>query len=53
MSKTALITLCLFVPFVAVWIHDGWSRKVVWALVLQLFGHIPGVMYGLHEVTRD
>jgi uncharacterized membrane protein YqaE (UPF0057 family) len=26
--------------------------KVVWALPLQLVGHIPGVVYGLYEVTR-
>ncbi len=53
MGKVLLIVLCLFFPFLAVLIHDGPSRKVLWALLLQLLGHIPGVIYGIYQVTRD
>jgi uncharacterized membrane protein YqaE (UPF0057 family) len=52
-GKVLLIILCLFLPFLAVLIHDGPSRKVLWALLLQLLGHIPGVIYGIYQVTRD
>ena len=53
MRKVLLIILCLFVPFLAVLIHDGLSRKVLWAILLQIVGHIPGVVYGIYQVTRD
>jgi uncharacterized membrane protein YqaE (UPF0057 family) len=53
MGKVLLIILCLFFPFVAVLIHDGPSKKVLWALLLQLLGHFPGVVYGIYEVTKD
>ena len=53
MTKVLLIILCLFLPFLAVLIHDGPSKKVLWALLLQLLGHIPGVIYGIYQVTRD
>jgi uncharacterized membrane protein YqaE (UPF0057 family) len=51
--KVLLIVLCLFLPFLAVLLHDGLSRKVLWAILLQLLGHIPGVVYGIYQVTRD
>ncbi|MDQ2955521.1 MAG: YqaE/Pmp3 family membrane protein [Actinomycetota bacterium] len=53
MVKVLLIILCLFFPFLAVLIHDGPSRKVLWALLLQLLGHVPGVIYGIYQVTKD
>ncbi len=53
MAKILLIILCFFFPFLAVLIHDGFSRKVLWAFLLQLLGHIPGVIYGIYQVTRD
>jgi uncharacterized membrane protein YqaE (UPF0057 family) len=53
MRKVLLIILCLFLPFLAVLIHDGLSRKVLWAILLQIVGHIPGVVYGIYQVTRD
>jgi uncharacterized membrane protein YqaE (UPF0057 family) len=53
MRKVLLVILCLFFPFIAVLIHDGLSRKVLWAFLLQLLGHIPGVIYGIYQVTRD
>ena len=53
MRKVLLIILCLFLPFLAVLIHDGLSRKVLWAILLQIIGHIPGVVYGIYQVTKD
>ena len=53
MSKTLLIVLCFFFPFLAVLIHSGPSRKVLWALLLQLLGHVPGVIYGIYQIVED
>ena len=54
LRKILLIVLCLFFPFLAVLILDGPSKKVLLALLLQLLGHIPGVIYGIYEVvTHD
>lgn len=53
MRKVLLIILCFFFPFIAVLIQDGLSRKVLWAFLLQLLGHIPGVIYGIYQVTKD
>jgi uncharacterized membrane protein YqaE (UPF0057 family) len=53
MPKVLLIVLCFFFPFLAVLIHDGPSKKVLWALLLQLLGHVPGVIYGLYQVIED
>lgn len=50
--QVGLIVLCLFFPFVAVMLHGEPLRKVLIALVLQLLGHFPGVVYGLVQVTR-
>jgi uncharacterized membrane protein YqaE (UPF0057 family) len=51
--KVALIILCFFFPFVAVLLHGDPPKKVLIALVLQLLGHFPGVVYGLVQITRD
>jgi uncharacterized membrane protein YqaE (UPF0057 family) len=51
MGKVLLIILCLFLPFLAVLIRKGPCIEVLWAFLLQLLGHIPGVIYGLYEVT--
>jgi len=53
MAKVLLIVLCFFFPFLAVLIHDGPSKKVLWAFLLQLLGHVPGVIYGLYQVIED
>ena len=53
MPKVLLIVLCFFFPFLAVLIHDGPSKKVLWAFLLQLLGHVPGVIYGLYQVIED
>lgn len=52
MRKILLIILCLFLPFLAVLIHDGPSRRVLWAILFQIIGHIPGVVYGIYVVTQ-
>jgi uncharacterized membrane protein YqaE (UPF0057 family) len=52
MGKVLLIILCFFFPFIAVLIRYGPCMKVIWALLLQLLGHIPGVIYGIYEVTK-
>ncbi len=51
--RIALIVLCFFFPFLAVLLKDGPSKKVLIAFLLQLLGHVPGVVYGLLVVTRD
>jgi uncharacterized membrane protein YqaE (UPF0057 family) len=53
MGKVLLILLCLFLPFVAVLIKKGPCLDVLWAFLLQLLGHIPGVIYGIVKVTSD
>ncbi|WP_082763874.1 YqaE/Pmp3 family membrane protein [Frondihabitans sp. PAMC 28766] len=53
MRRLLLIILCFFFPFLAVLIHEGPSVKVLIAILLQLIGHFPGVVYGIYQVTRD
>jgi uncharacterized membrane protein YqaE (UPF0057 family) len=53
MVKVLLVILCLFLPFLAVLIKDGPCLKVLWAFLLQLCGHIPGVIYGIYQVVKD
>jgi uncharacterized membrane protein YqaE (UPF0057 family) len=52
-GKLLLIILCFFLPFLAVLLHEGPTRRVLWAFLLQLLGHIPGVIYGIYVVTQD
>ena len=42
-----------FFPPVAVLIHDRPYLKMLWTFLLQLLGHVPGVIYGIYQVTRD
>jgi uncharacterized membrane protein YqaE (UPF0057 family) len=51
--KVLLVLLCLFLPWVAVLLKEGPSMKVLWAFLLQLLGHIPGVLYGLWVILED
>lgn len=53
MKKVLLVLLCLVLPFLAVLIKDGLSKKVLWAFLLQLCGHVPGVIYGIYQVLKD
>ena len=50
--KILLIILCLLLPFLAVLIKKGPCMEVLWAFLLQLLGHIPGVIYGIIKVTE-
>ena len=47
------VFIALFLPPVSVAMKRGLSSKVLIALVLQLCGHVPGVMYGIYVVTRE
>jgi uncharacterized membrane protein YqaE (UPF0057 family) len=53
MVKVLLVLLCLLLPFLAVLIKKGPCIQVLWALLLQLLGHIPGVIYGIYQVVKD
>ncbi len=53
MRTVLLVILCLFLPFLAVLFKDGLSLKVLWAFLLQLLGHVPGVIYGLYRVLKN
>ncbi|WP_082473694.1 YqaE/Pmp3 family membrane protein [Curtobacterium sp. Leaf261] len=53
MRKTLLIVLCFFFPFIAVLLNEGLSIHVLWAFLLQLLGHIPGVIYGIYRIVKD
>ncbi len=53
MRKLLLIVLCFFLPFLAVLFKEGLSLKVLWAFLLQLLGHVPGVIYGIYVVVKD
>jgi len=45
--------IAFFLPPVSVAMKKGLSSKVLIALLLQLCGHIPGVIYGIYVVTRE
>ena len=47
------VLIALFLPPLAVAMKKGFSSKVLIALLLQLCGHIPGVIYGIYVVTRE
>ena len=53
MFKVLLVLLCLVLPWLAVLLKEGLSVKVLWAFLLQLLGHIPGMIYGIYQVTKD
>jgi len=53
MGKVLLILLCFFLPWLAVLLKEGPSVRVLWAFLLQLLGHIPGVIYGIYRIIQD
>ena len=53
MIKVLLVLLCLVLPFLAVLLKKGPCWEVLWAFLLQLLGHIPGVIYGVYQVVKD
>lgn len=53
MRKLLLVVLCFLLPFLAVLFKEGPSIRVLWAFLLQLLGHVPGVAYGLYRVLKN
>lgn len=47
------IVIALFLPFVAVFLRKGLSIDVLWAFLLQLLGHIPGVIYAIWVISTE
>lgn len=53
MKKVLLVILCFFLPFLAVLFHEGLTRRVLWAILFQIIGHIPGIVYGIYVVLSQ
>ncbi len=51
--KILEIVIAFLLPPLAVALKKGLGSKVLIALVLQLLGHIPGVIYALYIITND
>ena len=51
--KLVEIILAFLLPPLAVALRTGLTGKVLIALVLQLLGHIPGVIYALYVISHD
>jgi uncharacterized membrane protein YqaE (UPF0057 family) len=51
--KVIEIVIAFLLPPLAVAMKKGLDKKVLIALVLQLLGHIPGVIYALYIITQD
>lgn len=47
------IIIALFLPFLAVLLRKGVCMEVLWAFLLQLLGHIPGVIYALWIISKE
>lgn len=47
------VLIALFLPPLSVAMKKGLSGKVLIAAVLQLCGHVPGVVYGIYVVTQE
>lgn len=47
------VVIALFLPFLAVLLRKGPCMEVLWAFLLQLLGHIPGVIYALWIITKE
>jgi len=47
------VLIALFLPPLSVAMKKGLSSKVLIAAVLQLCGHLPGVVYGIYVVTQE
>lgn len=51
--KLVEILLAFLLPPLAVAMKTGLSHKVVIALLLQLIGYVPAVIYALYVINRD
>ncbi len=47
------VLIALFLPPLSVAMKKGLSSKVLIAAVLQLCGHVPGVVCGIYVVTQE
>ncbi len=47
------VLIAMFLPPLSVAMKKGLSSKVLIAAVLQLCGHVPGVVYGIYVVTQE
>jgi len=47
------VLIALVLPPLSVAMKKGLSSKVLIAGLLQLCGHIPGVIYGIYTVTKE
>jgi uncharacterized membrane protein YqaE (UPF0057 family) len=52
-TKVLLVLLALVAPWLAILLKKGPSMKVLWAFLLQLCGHVPGVIYGIYHIVQD
>ena len=43
----------MFLPPVAVLIHQGLGSKFLLSILLTLLGHLPGVVYALYVTTQE
>lgn len=51
--KILEIVIAFLLPPLAVALKKGLGKKVLIALVLQLLGHVPGVIYAFYIITKD
>ena len=47
------VLIALFLPPLSVAMKKGLNKQVLIAAILQLCGHLPGVIYGIWVVTKD
>lgn len=47
------VLIAFFLPAVSVAMKKGLNKQVLIAFLLQLCGHVPGVIYGIWVVTKD
>ena len=47
------VIIALFLPPLSVAMKKGLNKQVLIAAVLQLCGHVPGVVYGIYVVTAE
>jgi uncharacterized membrane protein YqaE (UPF0057 family) len=47
------VVIALFLPPLSVAMKKGLNKQVLIAAILQLCGHLPGVIYGIWVVTKD
>lgn len=47
------LVIAFFFPALSVLLKKGPNKQVLLAFVLQLLGHVPGVIYGLYVVIEE